>query len=620
MDDALMEAFPLNAPFTQTTAALDQCIGNLTGALLANTQPGVGLYDPVDEAPTPGDHYGQTAASLALAIQEGPDTGFWHRPLDAWEALPEDQRGHAPFNRFLLNVLAEYLEQSGASPGEVFHIRRLAQRCKLSRGYPSNNWTLLARLCELQEASGNARIRAHARLRGLFDRWVTPSGAFVDYPARPGIPERGATPTAYHHKALFVAVTAAELGESEAWQPTIERLLKWSLHVWDGHGHVGGLGRSSHALFGDACLMASLILLGASQSQAQDTPPGRMLHSILQRLQEQTRPDGFIALNPADRKTPGTGWDTYMYLSVYNAWAAAIITWAKGRTTRADRAPVPIELRALEPSVTDKPHAVPFRVGAPGKAFFLISGCGQPPQAFSRSEVELRYAGGMPLHAAWQGLPLCPAPVRISRQALEANAALAGWTPVFEAQGILFGLTDFDSCDIKRGDRIVRISLSGHPRALVRPATSGLGQHALAALDWRLLGGALGRRAALRRPKLAHIRGHLEWTIHLDQPRIEQTLNLEHRGEPGIRYLNPGGHAVTGAATSECSFLAESGHTEQGQTPTPDAWLETPLPSATAGAIGRSRPSIELPLGQYHAELIVTWTALASQVTRQPDR
>ncbi|WP_051074672.1 hypothetical protein [Thioalkalivibrio sp. ALE31] len=589
---------------------LDATLRQLTSALRDHISPGIGLWDPEDRASTPKDHYGQTAAALALTLLEGDDSAAARHALEAWRSLAPAERGHAPFNRFLLNLLVEHRASRTGNQHNSAPVRARGSECLLARRYPSNNWTLLARLCELQEARGSHRTRVARRLLHLLNDWSYPDGAFIDYPARPDRARAGATPAAYHHKALFVAVAAAEYDTANDWQPTVKRLLQWSLQAWDGHGHVGGLGRSSHALFGDACLVASLILLGANQAQARGTPADRMLLGILQRWQKQALPDGFIALNPADRDAPGTGWDNYMHLSVYNAWAAAIVAWARDRSARADRTALPIDLRPIGPTTTDEPQAAQFRVGNPSAAFALVSGRGQPPQAFSRSEVELRYAGGIPLHVTWQGRPLCPAPIRTSRHALVANAALAGWTPIFETEGTLFGLTDFDWSEIERSKQTVRIRLSGQPRGLLCPTASGLGPRALAALDWRLLGGALGRKAALHRPKLVHVTGHLEWIIHLERPRIEQRLTLENRGGQVVRYLNPGGHAVTSTAASESYFLAGSELAKQRQRSVTDAWLATPLPSATAGAIGRSLPSMELPRGRYHAELIVNWTNL----------
>ncbi|AKJ93922.1 hypothetical protein TVD_00440 [Thioalkalivibrio versutus] len=599
-----MGAIPIIPPSNPVVPGLDLCLDTLAAALRTHIRPGCGLHDPVDEAPTPADHYGQTGAALALAILDGPDSQTWRRPLEAWETLPAQQTGHAPFNRFLLNLLAEHLERSGARASEVAHSRTLAQGCKLARRYPSNNWTLLARLCELQEANGKAEPRAHARLRGLLDRWTTPSGAFVDYPARPGTPARGATPAAYHHKALFVAVMAAELGEPEAWRPTIERLLRWSLYVWDGHGHAGGLGRSSHALFGDACMVASLLLLGAATDAHQDTASGRMLSGLLGRWSDQIRPDGFLALNPADTAISGTGWDPYMHLSVYNAWAAAIVAWARCRTNRPGREHA-VHLDALEAAQPAHMGTEFLRAGTPSATLALVATHGQPPQAFSRDAVELRYAGGVPLHVTWQGNVLCPAPARIPVKALLDAPALAGWTPMFLIDGRLFGLTDFEQCESEASEERLRVTLSGHPRPLLRLADTSLPARTLAALDWRLLDGALGRRAALRRAPYRDVVGTVTLIISLKKPCIVQRLNLEYRGRQGLPLLNPGGHAVTDTRRVNRGFRQAVNGAQHDYSS--GDWHETPLPSAIAGGMAFCQSPESILKGTYMSELTLEW-------------
>ncbi|WP_018949361.1 hypothetical protein [Thioalkalivibrio sp. ALMg11] len=610
-----MVATPIILRSNPVAPRLDLCLDTLAAALRAHTRPGVGLYDPVDEAPTPADHYGQTGAALALAILDGPDSRTWRYPLEAWEALPAQQTGHAPFNRFLLNLLAGHLERSGAPASEVAQSRASAHGCKLARGYPSNNWTLLARLCELQEANGKAGTRARARLRGLIDHWTTPSGAFVDYPARPGTSARRATPTAYHHKALFVAVVAAELGEPAAWQPTIERLLRWSLYVWDGHGHAGGLGRSSHALFGDACLVASLLLLGAATDAHQDTASGRMLRGLLGRWSGQIRPDGFLALNPADTAISGTGWDPYMHLSVYNAWAAAIVAWARVRADRPDREHA-VHLEALDATPPARTGTELLRAGTPSATFALVSTHGQPPQGFSRDAVELRYAGGVPLHVTWQGQVLCPAPGRIPVNALLDAPALAGWTPVFLIDDRLFGLTDFEHCESEASEERLRVTLSGHPRPLLRLADTSLPARALAAVDWRLLDGALGRRAALRRPPSREVVGTITLTISLKRPCIVQRLNLEYGGRQALTLLNPGGHAVTDTRLVNRRFRqALNGATRDGSS---GDWHETPLPSAIAGGLGFCQSPESVLKGTYMSELTLEWPNRPRQTTGSP--
>ena len=586
---------------------LDEVLERLRLALREQVRPESGLMDPADGRATPPDHYGQTAAALALRLLEPPGSEAWRIPFAAWQAVPDAAIGHAPFNRFILDLLAQHLQSCGQA-GDALRAVRYAGRCRLRRRYPSNNWTLLARLCELLEAEGRKRRSKSTQLRRLFDRWLTPASGFVDYPARPGSPPRGATPIAYHHKALFVAVIASEYSADEAWRPLIERLLGWSIQVWDGHGHVGGFGRSTHALFGDACLVASLLLLGAADAAARDTVPACMLRGVLQRWSGQFRADGLLGLNPADVDQPGGGWDGYMHLSVYNAWAAAIVAWARDRAAAMPRSETQLaQLRDLMPGPMDAEADV-LRLGQPQAMLALVGARGQPPQAFSRAEVELRYAGGTPFHMIWQGRVLCPAPIRVERETLRHNPALAGWTPIFEAKGILYGLTDFETFHREELDDAVLITLQGRASALLRPPPVGRLARVLAGLDWRFLGGAMGRSAALSREQLPGLHGTVTLAISHRHPRITQEVHLNYRGEAPVTYLNPAGHAVTMAPLVNRDVQFDLHKRPTHASPAAEVWQECAMPSAIPEGIGLCLPAISIePTKEFHSRLRVAW-------------
>ena len=589
-------------------APLDDVLERLRLALGEQVRPVSGLMDPVNGRATPRDHYGQTAAALALMLLDPPGSEAWRIAFAAWQAVPDASIGHDPFNRFLLGLLAEHMHLRGETGDALRDVSRAAGRCRLQRSYPSNNWTLLARLCELLEAEGRTRRSKSMRLRRLFDRWLTPAGGFIDYPARPGSTPYGATPIAYHHKALLVVVMAAEYSGDEAWQPYIEKLLGWSLQVWDGKGHVGGFGRSTHALFGDACLVASLLLLGAADAAVRETAPARMLQGVLQRWSGQFRADGLLGLNPADVRQPGSGWDGYMHLSVYNAWTAAIVGWARARAATIPRSETYLaQLRDPAP----KPMAAQvdmLRLGRPEAMLALVGARGQPPQAFSRTEVELRYAGGTPFHMTWRGRVLCPAPIRVQREILRHNPALAGWTPLFEANGMLYGLTDFESFHREELGDSVRVTLHGQALALHRSPPVGSSARVLAGLDWRLLGGAIGRREALTRESLSGLYGTIILAISHIHPRITQKVRLDYRGEPPVTYLNPAGHAVTRAPLVNRDVQIDLPKRSTQANTGAEVWQECPMPSAIPDAIGLCLPAIIIgPAQEFRSRLQLVW-------------
>lgn len=576
---------------------LDRCLGGLCGALSGALRPDAGLWDVLDEKPSAPDHYGQLSAALALRILRGAEDEVWREPLRAWLHTPRGQRGHAPFNRFLLYLLEESL-----APGEEDLRRRLAaerRACTLRFRYPSNNWTLLANVCRLLEAGSAARQRRCAdRLLGNLERWTTAAGGFIDFPFRG---ERGATPIAYHHKALLLVAVALRRTGDARFEAHLNRMLAWSAMTWDEAGHAGGLGRSCHALYGDACLLAALVLLGYAREDRRDTSAAVMMRAMLQRWMAAARSDGLLSLNPAGDDDQRTGWDGYMRLTVYNAWAAALLAWAREQAadTRAPAGFAPLD---------SDPQAGICRLRGGSGMVALVSTCGQPPQAFSSTEAELRYAGGVPFHIALGKAVLCPPALRISAESLRASPALAGWTPLFDCAGVLYALTDFDRCNVQEDDAGASILLEGRPRRLLRASGGGWWSRIRRSLDWRLLGGAMGRREALSRSPLPGIRASLMLSVDRAQPVLRYRLLLRSEGNARVRYLNPGGHALVASRMPErrLCFRRRNGALEACA---PEDLTEIVLPAAVRDAAASCLAPVELSGDGFETELILAWAA-----------
>ncbi|MEA3639817.1 MAG: hypothetical protein VBE63_07720 [Lamprobacter sp.] len=567
--------------------------------MAAQIRPDVGLWDPESEQPTPSDHYGQLASALALSLLDAAEQG--RTAEQVWLAVPAKQRGHAPFNRFLLLLLNQ--RDGGQRP---------LHHCPLQHRYPSNNWTLLAQLCRLLEAQAPAQQRgADVRLRRMLTGWMTERGGLIDYPATPARSRSGgsgriATPMAYHHKALFVACVAAWQTGDQRWAQILTRLLDWTLLSWDGAGSVGGFGRSNHALFGDACLLAALLLIGAGEPEHRERAHARMLTGVLLRWQQQERADGLLWLTPADAAAHSrTGWDEYMHLSVYNAWTAAILAWARHLSATAER---PAVLRDL--SLPTGPQGLGadtsaglLRVESNAGRCALLSTRGQPPQAFRQQEVDFRYSGGLLFHLRAGERYLVPTPIRLTVNALMQQPALAGWVPVFECRDELYGLTDFDAIEVQWSQTTLSITAVAQPLALTRQPARGPFGRGLAALDWRLLSGRLGRRQALQRPALEGVSGQLRLQLDLDHLTLSHHLTLDNRAE-AIRYLNPAGHALIAETLPEHWQVTGPEQAAVDRT----RMRSAPLPATLAAGQGYCLPSATLPEGRSTYGIELGWS------------
>ena len=595
------------------SARLATCVTNLVAALVAQIRPSQGIWDPVRKDLMPTSHYGEASLALALVLLEGGDSRRWQDVLKSWLAVPAGGIRHEPFNRFLLLLLRDFLSRDGINADAAALIESAWGRFPLSPAYPSNNWTLLAELCRLMEArSASERERSGKRFLALLDRWTTHAGGFIDYPAHPRR-HNGATPMAYHHKALFVATVAAWHVDLPALQPRIQKLLNWVLLTWDGDRHVGGFGRSTHALYGDACLLASLVLLGCAGEGRSVSTGGKIIDGVLKRWSGQRRVDGLLLLNPNTQGGDQAGWDSYMELMVYNAWAAGILAWAQ-YAARHDK-PASSWLPRLEfpvaATVREDTEAGLVRCESDG-VVALVATRGQPPQRFGRSEVELRYAGGVPFHVVWRGLPVCPASSRVEVDALLKSPALAGWTPVLLIGAGLFGLTDFETVQVEHNATEIRITLSGHPVSLLRRPVVGWRSRVLAAIDWRCLNGMLGQREALRRQVASTVSATVVLRIGREYPTLSYELRIDNHSSVPVTYLNPAGHALVAKTLPSIRELTVRPSASRAESEPQDAnqtenLHDAPLDSSISAATGYCLPSIDLPRGVTVCQVRLVW-------------
>jgi hypothetical protein len=119
----------------------------------------------------------------------------------------------------------------------------------------------------------------------------------------------------------------------------------------------------------------------------------------------------------------------------------------------------------------------------------------------------------------------------------------------------------------------------------------------MAALDWRLLGGAWGRREALRREVLEGISACIVLTLSVQPPKLAYYLVLENTGGQPVYYLNPAGHALVPDAWP-CQQKIKGG---QGEL------VMQPMPSSIVGAMGYCLPTVALPSGRSEYWIDIIW-------------
>ncbi len=622
----------MSAP-AQAPAGLEQLVATTTEALARQVtdeglllDPGAAATSPAPVA-TPSDHYGATFAALALAARDAADPR-WRALVSAWASPSSGPRGHAPFNRLALLLLTDRLRRAGPiAPPDQALLDGALQRCQVGYAYPSNNWTLLARATDVLSArlfERDERCESSARLFDTVSRpWITEVGGFIDFPYSPS-GGFGATPITYHAKFVALLLLVARHGCPAARLRLVGRALRWMLVWLDGSGHLGGFGRSTHALFGDACVLF-VLLHGWAGSAVPERWRG-LLDVVCARLEATRRDDGLLSLTPCGVLGAEGGWDEYMHLSVYNAYAAGLLGWALcsfGEDAEAGgtaRAVVPWEpgpadagrgLGGLLDETLEATHDAggAARVGTFVDEWASLSTCrgsaaavcvsheGQPVQSYTTEAVDLRYAALVPWHVTLGGRPVVSPPVRVPRRELHDRPALAGWTPLFARDEVLYGLVRTEAHGL-RGDGTRLVSWGrGRPSRLhhTRPPRGGVSWW-LENVDHYLSGGRRRRLRGLKPRRLqAHdvvtalvFDGEAGWWAHV--------VLLRGRTSD-VSFLNPHGRALLSAAGDRQPLVSVRTACAGAVAPLgPDDERSVDHPSPLAGAFAVCGPRLAWPL------------------------
>jgi hypothetical protein len=527
----------------RTTAALAACVGS-DGELL----------DRASGSPTPPDHYAETFTALALAVRDASDER-WRALLARWRGRPARLRGHAPFNRLALLLLRDSLQRRGLLTAEdSAAIDAGLSACPLRARYPSNNWSLLAVACRLLEAGPGPRRRAaERRYERLLARWVTPAGGFVDYPERPDDGEI-TTPITYHAKALLVMVLVTLGAPGSAAPRQLARGSAWLLAFTDEQGSAGGFGRSSHALFGYACMLGVYVHAmrhAAEERERRTWAVGARRLRLL--LEGGRRDDGLLSITLNPLAGAAGGWDDYMHLSVYNAWTAGLLAWLLGHEaphalppeTREGRLDAP-DLSGLgtSPEVFAHDERAGLIASRGPRGLALLSTRGQPIQGIGERHADLRTAAALLFHAILDGRPRIAPPVRVRLEALEAHPGLAGFTPVLRVDQTLYGLHRLDDVRVLTEGSRVAVVARGLPHALAAPRPAR-GQPGWLAdtVDHYLLSDRRRRARALRPPALEGHAASVALVVDLAEGWIAHLTRLAARSSTAI-LLNPHGRAL----------------------------------------------------------------------------
>lgn len=336
-------------PLERATGKLIQA---LVRAIVAHREGGE-LIDPVLQGPLPLQYqhaWGALACHLAMQL----DIGFDETELElARNALWKGILDQVPSARFEFQTLAAAATLTHPGPRGVptllsdrlvEFIRKPRYLSRRRSSDASNNFLFLQGLTRhLVGMALNEPAERHEGLQIMkycASRHQDEEGVFWDSPEVPAETAGGCCPLTYHSKMTSLALLGGQVtgdtelvASGEAGAGVIGSLSGMA-------GEIGWHGRSSLALFGDACTIAAAVLIPHSPSGIR-----MAAFEACERLLRSLTADGIIPITPSGLWESEGGWDRYMHLWDYETFAAgwlaiALLNRPDAWTWSAERAPL----------------------------------------------------------------------------------------------------------------------------------------------------------------------------------------------------------------------------------------------------------------------------------------
>ncbi len=365
------------------------------------------LWDPVDRRAAPPNHYAETWFAVACELSDGNAELHQdgHKALNRYLSLPKRKRGHNPFNRLSLVLLLAACKTTGCA---VFHDRPGMASLLDSLGQsPSDttNWNGLLAASFAIEYKLLGVTASYEKALGVLRQRVLPlqseHGIYVDFRSGDG----SISPLCYHAtSAAMVALTG--------WLLQQETIILSALRGYDAvrtlltrTAEPLPYGRSANSLFGLVNSYVWLSVLARALENLGDVAlqVTRARSLVVSAIESMLEGDGFLRpFQGVDGGVPAV-WDTYVHASVYNAYAAGLLT-ALPLVMHAAHSEIPKSSYSRCPEAEDLVRSV----GTQGRATLTINGQVAPGREYFT--VDPRYAGLNILRYCVEGTEILPGP------------------------------------------------------------------------------------------------------------------------------------------------------------------------------------------------------------------
>ncbi len=301
--------------------------------LKGNQNPDGTIYDEINEAKTPDNHYAHTYFALAaIQIYENTNDQLWLRAgvkaIKYFLDLPENKRGHREFNNLaILLIYSKVKDLADSMP--LAEMESYIENMKFDSDSiaMSNNWTAIKAVCHALKYKIFGLSEEKEKAEHLMNHilgYQLDDGFFYDWPNK-RVTKSYITPLTYHAKTCSMLLLYNTIIQNPDILDSAVRGLNTLKHFIAGDGETFYYGRSNNALFG------YVSGIYAYEQAAQTVPENRSdefrycaarLFKFIKRWQQV---DGHINIAPNKCEKERCGWDGYMYSTVYNAYAAGLL-------------------------------------------------------------------------------------------------------------------------------------------------------------------------------------------------------------------------------------------------------------------------------------------------------
>jgi hypothetical protein len=308
------------------------------------------IYDIIDKANTPEDHYAHTFFALASLLScryQSNCSGNAKKALEYFINIPAKKKGHHEFNilacLLIMKILKQESDEENSKLSFSSFLWGLLNNYAKQNPFEAkdntphgNNWiaiqalSLLLRYQQFNEADD--LNRSNLLLDNFLLKLQLQDGIFYDAP-RSVNSEHIETPLTYHAKFCMILSLYAQISNrSDIYQAVINGLDAYS-KVISPNGEGFYFGRTNNAIFGYASALYAYetMMSHLLQSKTGENITRRLqiyqqaadsLFAYLMAMQEQ---DGYLRLTPGASSLHKAGWDSYMHHTVYNAYASALL-------------------------------------------------------------------------------------------------------------------------------------------------------------------------------------------------------------------------------------------------------------------------------------------------------